>query len=59
MAVALIDSAVPSETVNVLVALDVPDVDSLTPFDRYWQRPIVLADLGFIKVDVVLIIFNR
>lgn len=59
MAVALIDSAVPSETVDVLVALDVPDVDSLTAFDRYWQRPIVLADLGFIKVDVVLIIFSR
>jgi len=55
MYVSLITGAVPSETIDVLFALTVPNVNAFSSFkgNRHW--PIVFAEGGLVQIDVELV----
>ena len=55
MYMALVARGITAEKVEVPFALDVPHVDPLTTINGHRKWAIILADLCFVKLDIVLV----
>lgn len=55
MHVTLIACTVASEAIDILIALNVPNVDAFGPINRDGDGPVVFTDGSLIELDVLFV----